>query len=135
MSTSRSRGFTLIELMIVVAVIAVLAIIALPSYLQYVRKSHRSDAITTMNTIALQEERWRSNNPSYGTLADLGYTGTQPSTTYYTFALTPAPTASLYTVVATAIGNQARDSQFGIGCSTLTITSTGTKMPAKCFGQ
>jgi len=154
MSPSKSRGFTLLELMVVVAIIAILAIIAIPSYLAQVRKSRRSDAIATMNTVVLNEERWRTNCPSYAAFSEV-YTATcalaganfmaAPTSTYYTFTLAPAPTASQYVIVATAIGSQAKDNQFGTNCASLTIcanlttdpclTSNSLRNPAACFGQ
>lgn len=161
MTVPKSRGFTLIELMVVVVVIAVLAAIALPSYLAQVRKSRRSDAITTMNTVVLNEERWRTNCPSYATFADSTCTSagaafmSQPTSSYYTFALSNVG-ASAYTVKATAQGGQAKDKQFGVACGTLyyafgadttvdsacslsgtaaTAAGNVTQCPAKCWGK
>src|SRR3569832_898206 len=154
MSTSRCRGFTLIELMVVVAVIALLAIIAIPSYLSQMRKSRRSDAIATMNTVALNEERWRTNCPQYAAFSE-DYTTTcttagvnlmdPPSSSYYTFTI-PTHTAAQYVVQAAAKSgsSQLRDKQFGTDCSTLTVCAnlsgtapctTNLKSPATCFGQ
>jgi type IV pilus assembly protein PilE len=145
MSATKSRGFTLIELMIVVAVIAILAIIALPSYLSQVRKTRRSDAIATMNNVVLNEERWRTNCPSYAAfgedhtvscpLAGVNFMAT-PASTYYTFALAGV-TATGYTLTAAPIGSQAKDQQFGTTCGTLTITSAAStsQTPAACFGH
>lgn len=99
-------GFTLIELMIVVAIIAVLASVALPSYQEYVQRSHRANARATL----LQATQWmeraataqgtypRSNTtPSQipaGILAVEGgrYTVAANSTTGATFTLTATPT-------------------------------------------
>jgi len=145
MSPSKSRGFTLIELMIVIAVIAILAIIAIPSYLAQVRKSRRTDAIATMNTVVLNEERWRTNCPSYAAfsedhtvtcpLAGANFMAT-PTSVYYTFALAGV-TATGYTITAAPIGSQAKDQQFGTPCGTLTIASAGStsQTPAECFGH
>ena len=69
----RKQGFTLIELMIVVAVITVLSLIALPAYTSYVQKSRRAEAITLLNKIAQEQERWRANSPAYTT--DLSASG------------------------------------------------------------
>ena len=67
----RTAGFTLIELMIAVVVVAILAAIAIPSYLDSVRKSRRSDAYTALTAVQQAQERWRANNPSYATNAQL----------------------------------------------------------------
>ena len=62
-------GFTLIELMAVVVVIAILAAIALPAFTEQVRRSRRAEAITLLNQISQEQERWRANNPAYALAA------------------------------------------------------------------
>lgn len=59
------RGFTLIELMIVVAVIAIIAAIAYPSYMDYVRQSRRADATVALLELAQYMERYYTNNGRY----------------------------------------------------------------------
>lgn len=61
----RSRGFTLIELMITVAVVAILAAIALPSYTAYVQRARRTDAKNAVLDLASREERFFSINNTY----------------------------------------------------------------------
>jgi type IV pilus assembly protein PilE len=56
--TPAAGGFTLIEMMIVVAILAILAMIAYPSYQQYVIRSNRSEAITALNVAASEQERF-----------------------------------------------------------------------------
>lgn len=68
----RQTGFTLIEMMIVVAIAAILASIAWPAYQNQVFRGRRSDAMSALATISQAQERWRSDNVSYqATLADL----------------------------------------------------------------
>jgi type IV pilus assembly protein PilE len=125
----RSSGFTLIELMIVVAVIAVLAAVALPTYQSQVRKSRRAEAITFMSQVQQAQERYRANIAKYGdrfVLASGGLTGVisdiDPNVAAYTSAATSYATsagyyvlglsgaaANGYTVGATAQGDQAND--------------------------
>jgi len=63
--TTVHQGFTLIELMIVVAVVAILAAIALPSYQEHVRRSRRTEAQALLNDAAAHLERYRAQNGSY----------------------------------------------------------------------
>lgn len=104
----RSRGVTLIELMLVIVVMAILAAIALPSYQQYVLKGRRAEAIAALNAIQQAQERYRANSPSYAaTLSELAQGATSPSG-YYGLSLS-AVTASGYTITAKARGQQAKD--------------------------
>lgn len=128
----RRMGFTLIEMMIVVAVIAILAAIALPSYQDQVRKSRRADALRVLGEIRMAQERWRADRPTYGTLAEVGNPGAGSS--YYTYTVTDN-TATAYTITATAQGAQANDKQGGTSCTPLTINQAGTKTPAACWTQ
>lgn len=111
-----SRGFTLIELMIVVAVVAILAAVAYPSYVDSVRKSRRAEAISALENVRLSQAKWRANNATYGTGTDIGIRNTP----YYTLAVT-ANTATGFTATATATGPQASDT----GCTVLTINQNG----------
>jgi type IV pilus assembly protein PilE len=128
------RGFTLIELMIVVVVIAVLSLIALPAYTSYVQKSRRAEAMTLINQIAQAQERWRSTCPTYASLpntataappnhcdvATSGLAVPNPSSGYYTAAI-PVATAASYQITADAAGAQAGDAK----CTRLTMTVSG----------
>lgn len=69
-----NKGFTLIELMIVVAIIGILAAIAIPNFLNYQCKAKQSEAKQSLGTIAKTQEAWLSENDQYcSTLDSLGF--------------------------------------------------------------
>lgn len=110
------RGFTLIELMIVVAIVAIIAAIAIPAYNEQVRKGRRAEALGTVGDLQMRQERWRADNPAYGTAAQLG--GLPPSD-FYNFAAAPDADnpATNYQITAQPAGAQSGDR-----CGTLTAT-------------
>lgn len=136
MHSTRSRakrvfGFTLIELMIVVAVIAVLAAIALPMYAEHVRKGKRAEAMQALGDIELREASYRADNPTYGTLDQL--TGSAANSTAYNNGLKnysvgiAGNNATQYSVTATRKGDLTNDPKcanfivrFGIQCDNAT---------------
>ncbi len=136
----RCAGFTLIEVMIVVAVIALLATVAMPTYYESVRKSRRADAITALNKIAQEQERWRANNSTFtNVLGSAGLNVANPSSGYYTLGVT-GNTATAYVATATAAGSQASDTKctsliFTMNSGTVTYGSTGTATPGKCWNR
>lgn len=101
-SPKRQIGFTLIELMIVVAVVAILAAIALPSYNEYVQRSHRANARGALLQASQWMERAATAQGVYpasvpaGIMAVEGgrYTVAADSTTGATFTFTATPTAA-----------------------------------------
>jgi type IV pilus assembly protein PilE len=109
------RGFTLIELMIVVAVIAILAAMAYPAYNDQVRKSRRAQAKANLVEYAQAAERHYTVNNSY-----VGFAAPTDKTPYYTVGTTVA--AGTFTLTATAQGDQVKDR-----CGNLSITHTGAK--------
>lgn len=65
MRVKTEKGFTLIELMIVVAILAVLAAIAYPSYRSYIIRNAESDVRSEIQRVAVQAQKWRSQRLSY----------------------------------------------------------------------
>jgi len=131
------RGFTLIEIMIVVVVAAILASIAYPSYVSSIRKARRTEAKADITRLQILQEKYRSNNAAYAvdvpTLIASGI-----SSNYYSFTTTPAIGAESlsYTVVAAAKNDQVNDSNKGVNCANLTLTVTSgneSYQPAECW--
>jgi type IV pilus assembly protein PilE len=122
--SNSAAGFTLIELMIVVAVVAILAAIAVPSYNESVRKTHRAQAKADIVEYAQSAERYFTTNNSF-----TGFTlpsSSSPRETGATprYALTLASTASTYTITATPVSGS---SQASDRCGTLSINQAGVK--------
>jgi len=124
--TTRQRmsGFTLIELMIVVAIVAILAAIAYPSYINHITKTRRAAGAACAMEAAQFMERYYTTNLTY-VGADLPDTQCMNEVEdHYTIQLEAAATASAYTVQAIPQGSQdTRDTK----CQTLSINQAGTK--------
>ena len=130
--TGRSRmspGFTLIELMIVVAIVSILAAIAYPSYQNAIRTARRADAMDALLTLQSLQEKYRANNTTYGTFAQIGGSTAFPDDTsidgYYDLAVTlaDATKAVAYTLTTTAKGTQLKDTY----CAKITLAISATK--------
>jgi len=130
MRTADQKGFTLLELMIVVAVIAILAMIALPMYTEQVRKGKRAEAVQAISDIQLRQERWRADNSSYATLDQL--TGSAENSTAYNSGLNyynisvSGNTATDYVITATRKGDLANDPKCGNFTMTRDIVAPAT---------
>ena len=131
----RSAGFTLIELMIVVAIVAILAAIAYPSYTHQVIKTRRTAAKACLSEYSNYMERYYTTNLSYAGAADPGLDCESAAQTgkNYAYAFVGTPDTSTYTVSATPRGPQVVDTE----CGMLSLNQTGKRDaegdPATCW--
>jgi len=135
------KGFTLIELMVVVAIVAIIAAIALPSYGEQAAKSRRSDAVRALGQLQLNLERWRAENPCYGQSGVGGCptftaSGTYPAvpgatdSPYYSIAIASATTTG-YSITAAP---RAASAQANDRCGTYTFTSAAGVLTKSASG-
>ncbi len=128
MTAVHQRGFTIIELMIVVALVAIVAGIAIPAYTEHVMRSRRSDAQIALMEMANLQEKWRADNLTYtANVSDLPYAVTSQNGLYQLSI--PVATTQNYTLQASALGPQTDDT----GCTTLQLTALGVRTPTNCW--
>lgn len=139
-------GFTLIELMVVIAIVGILASIAYPAYRRQVMRAQRTDATAALLRVAAAQERYYLQNNSYAATAaittappaGLGIPGTDRR--YYTLTIESTDLAAGFTAVAVPVagGPQVGDTD----CARFTLTeallrgatkSSGTDNTATCW--
>lgn len=121
----KAIGFTLMELIIVIAIIAIIGSIAYPSYLSYTLKMRRGEAKMQLIKAQLKQSSIHILSPNYSSdEAELGLTNSD----YYTFSVISADMRS-YLMQAVAKGQQVNDT----GCMTLTINQDNHYTPLNCW--
>ena len=120
----KNQGFTLIELMIVVAIIGILSAIAYPSYQAYIRRGARADARAGLMAAQQWLERAVTATGTYPTTlpATLQATANDPNNQRYLINFAAGNTKARFTLAATPRGDQVNDT-----CGTLTLDNTGLR--------
>ncbi len=125
-SINKQTGFSLIELMIVVAIVAILAAVSFPSYTKYVQRGNRAEGRAYLLNAAALLERYYSDNNRYATVANTmpptvaAAAGATSETGKYTGSMTVASPWQTYTLTAS---NNFND----VDCGNLTLTQAGVK--------
>lgn len=124
MFSKAQKGFTLIEMMIVLAIIGILTAIAVPNYMSYVTEARRSDGQVALLDLATRADRYFTDNNTYVgvTLAGVGMPAASPEGQYN--LQISAAGATSYTLQAAPTGSHAiNDTE----CATLTYNELGQK--------
>ncbi len=134
---ARMRGFTLIELMIVVVIVSILMMIAVPSYTYFMKKSRRGDAEATLMDIAQREQQYLNDARAYAPdVVTLNTTVPVDVSSYYTIQIcqtsvpctAPGGTPPTFVVIATPIAGSAQAGDY-----TLTLDNTGVRGPIQAW--
>lgn len=131
---NKCKGFSIIEILIVLIVLAILIVMLTPALQFYIVRSNRSDAIKSLSAMQIAQEKWRLNSTSYGTLAQIWTTGATNSLSGLYDMTVTVNTTNAYTLVANAPSGYAQNAD--TGCTTMTITyanGTSTQTPAACW--
>jgi type IV pilus assembly protein PilE len=112
-----NRGFTLIEIMIVIAIIGIVITIAAPSYTEYLKKGRRAEVVSLLSEQAQTLERFYTRNNTYTNV-----TGLSTGNDFYTITPTIADQTFLLTATRKAGTSMATDK-----CGDFTLTNTGVR--------
>lgn len=98
------KGFTLLELMIVVAIIGILASIAIPAYQDYLKNGRAAEATSTLANLRIQMEQCFQDNRSYAACG--AFCAPTSGAVNFTYACSAGPDATTYTIAATGVAGQ-----------------------------
>ena len=111
----RGLGFTLVEVLVVVAIVGILSAIAIPQYRDYVTRGKISEATGALSDLRLRAEKFFSDNRTY-----VGFNATISNARHFTYACA-TPTATTFTCTATGVAAQ------GMGGFAYTVNESNTR--------
>jgi len=126
----KQNGFSLIELMVVVAIVAILASVALPAYTDYMNRGKITDAVAELSDYRVKMEQYFQDHRNYGP-ADGACTPVFASSMNFSFSCTVGNPADSFVATASSIAGSLGNSA---GDYTMTINQSNTKATTKFKG-
>jgi len=126
-ASNKNVGFTLIEVLLVVAIIGILSAVVYPSYVEFTQRSNRTEGQRELSRLAnLQEQLFVDSRAYTADMTKLGMAADPYITESKTYSIDATLAGGGFTLTATAKNSQLKDT----ACLTMTITDTGQKTPA-----
>ncbi len=127
------RGFTLIEIMIVVSIIGILGTLAIPSYLYAVAKTRQAEAKSNLGGIYDLEVAYHGESNTFGSLAEIGFV--PDGTTHYTYCVAPSSCVAATTSIDIGADGGEQNNPTGPGTPKPTPVSAPPPLPPNPFNE